>query len=99
VLSDGQVVALSRAPGGSDLCVKLALPAAMAGPLTVTAARGARMLGAWSVRAALADAFIGRPEPGPVTLRWQFPGGSPQEREITIEDKPLRVVLEPLKPK
>jgi hypothetical protein len=95
VLSDGQVVVLSRAPGGSDLCAKLALPAGMAGPLTVTAARGGRMLGAWNVRSALADAFLGRPEPGPVTLRWQFPGGRPQQREITIEDKPLRVVLEP----
>jgi hypothetical protein len=95
VLADGQVVVLGRAPVGSDLAVKLALPAATAGPLTVTAVRGSRMLGAWNVRTALGDAFIGLAEPGPITLRWQLPGGTLQSRDLTLEDRLLRVVLEP----
>jgi hypothetical protein len=53
------------------------------------------MLGAWNVRTALGDAFIGLAEPGPITLRWQLPGGTLQSRDLTLEDRLLRVVLEP----
>ena len=101
VLSDGQVVLLSRAPGGSDLCARVVLPAGTgpAGPLTLTGVAGARMLGAWNVRTGLCGGFIARPDPGPITLRWQFPGARPQAREITLEDKPVEVILAPPTPK
>ena len=95
VLTDGQVVLLGRAPGGPDLCAKLVLRAGTAGPLTVTGAVGARMLGAWNVRAGLCEGFIARPDAGRVTLRWQFPGARPQAREITLEDEPVTVILDP----
>jgi hypothetical protein len=63
------------------------------GPVTLTAHRGPRCLGAWNLAAGVSEALIGLPEAGPVTLRWQLPGGKPQEKKLVVTNKPARVIL------
>lgn len=65
-----------------------------AGPVTVTAHRGARCLGAWNVTAGVSEAFVGLGKAGAVVLKWQRPGSKPRERRLTVVNKPLRVVLD-----
>jgi hypothetical protein len=33
-------------------------------------------------------------EPGPLTLKWRLPGGKLREREVVVENKAKRVVLD-----
>jgi len=33
-------------------------------------------------------------EMGPLTLNWQFPAGKPQEKEVIVEGKAVRVELD-----
>ena len=54
-----------------------------------------RCLGAWNVTAGVSEAFVAQTEPGPVILKWQFPGRKPQHKEIVLEGKPVRFVLKP----
>ena len=65
-----------------------------AGPLTVTAYRGARCLGAWNVTAGVSEALVGLTRAGAVVLKWQLPGSKPRERKLTVVNKPLRVVFD-----
>jgi len=69
-----------------------------AGPVTVTAYRGARCLGAWNVTAGVSEALFGLTDAGAVVLKWQLPGGKPQEKELTVADKSLREILDQEKP-
>jgi len=64
-----------------------------AGPVTVTAWRDKRPLGAFAVRPGDVGAFYGMMEPGPVTIKWRLPGGKLQEKEVIAEDGPVRVLL------
>ncbi len=66
-----------------------------AGPLTVTGSIETRCLGAWNVQAGSSDALFGRTQAGEVTLRWQFPGGREQKRTVALEQKAVRLLLEP----
>jgi hypothetical protein len=97
VLRDGTCALLVRTPTGSDLCARAVLPAKSrsAGPVAVQAAVEDRPLGAWNVTAGGAGAFLARPEAGPVTIKWRFPGGKLQTRQVILEDRPVTIVLEP----
>jgi len=97
VLANGEVWVLFRDTQDMPaLCLRAALPVGgFAGPLTVTGWSEKRCLGAWNVVAGTSEAFFGQYEPGPIKLRWQFPGGKPQEKEIIVEEKPVRFLLKP----
>ncbi|HPD16523.1 MAG TPA: VCBS repeat-containing protein [Planctomycetota bacterium] len=97
VLKNGELwVCLRDAGGVPPLALRAALPpGGYAGPLTVTAWADKRCLGAWNVSPGTADAFFGVFEPGPLKLRWQFPGKPAQEKQLIVEDKPIRFVLKP----
>jgi len=98
VLNGGEGWVLLRDPGGAGgLCVRATLPVKgpYAGPLTVTGWNDTRCLGAWNVVAGTDEAFFGQTEAGPCTFSWQFPGGKPHRKEIVLENKPVRFVLEP----
>jgi hypothetical protein len=81
---------------GNDLAGRLLLPPKSGpGPVRAWGAVQTRGLGAWNVRSGLCEGFVTRPDPGPVTVTWQFPGGKPQSQEIILETKPVNVVLKP----
>ena len=98
VLADGTVWVVMRdmesVPG---LCVRatVSADAGYRGPLTVTGWDGARCLGAWNVQRGGSEAFFARATPGPLTLKWQFPGAAPQEARAIVESGPVRVELGP----
>ncbi len=95
VLDNGEVWVFFRDTYGEALCLKVALPltGVNAGPVKVTGSLEKRGLGAWNVVAGTQEAFFGLIEPGPVTLKWQLPGGKLQEKEIIVEDNPVRFVI------
>jgi hypothetical protein len=65
-----------------NMRVALSSKGGCAAPLTVTAYRGARCLGAWNVAAGVSEALIGLTEAWPVVLKWQLLGGRPQGRKL-----------------
>ena len=66
-----------------------------AGPLLVTALdQNKRSLGGWTVSAGEPGAFFGMSEPGPLKLRWQWPGGKVQEKEVIVEGQAKRLFLD-----
>ncbi len=75
------------------LSVALPISGVNAGPVTVTGWKEKRCLGAWNVVAGTQDGFFGVIDPGPVTIKWQLPGGKAQKKEIVIEEKPVRFVI------
>ena len=98
ILKNGEAwVFYPEAGEGTARCARgtLAVKGPIVGPLTVTGYRGPRCLGAWNVQAGVSEAFVGVAEAGPVTLKWQFPAGQPQEKKVIVENKPVRVVLDP----
>ncbi|MBM4043440.1 MAG: VCBS repeat-containing protein, partial [Planctomycetes bacterium] len=97
VLKNGELWVCFRDSGGvPPLALRAALPAGgYAGPLTVTGWADKRCLGAWNVSPGAADAFFGVFEPGPLKLRWQSPGKEAQEKQLIVEDKPVRFILKP----
>ena len=97
VLRDGTCALLVRTPTGSDLCGRAVLTtkSGFAGPLAVQAAVEDRPLGVWNVTAGGPGAFLARPEAGPVTVKWRFPGGRPQTRQVILEDRPVVIELAP----
>jgi hypothetical protein len=97
VLKNGELWVLSRDTGDAPaLALRAALPlGGFAGPLAVTAWADKRPLGAWNVVAGTSEAFFGQLDPGPIKLKWQFPGKPPQEKDVLVEDKPVRFVLKP----
>ena len=98
VLPDGAVWAVWRAmDSGPGLAVSasLAPEACRSGPVTVTGWDGERCLGAWVVRPGGTGAFFARQVPGPITLRWRFPGGAAREERVIVESGPAHVELGP----
>ncbi|MGA2064959.1 MAG: VCBS repeat-containing protein [Thermoguttaceae bacterium] len=63
------------------------------GPVTVTGWNGKRCLGAWNVLPGTSQAFFGRREAGPVTLKWRLPGGPEQKKEVVVEKEMVRVEI------
>ncbi|HOX07672.1 MAG TPA: VCBS repeat-containing protein [Planctomycetota bacterium] len=73
--------------------VLLGASAGTAGPATVTAWNDRRPLGALSVSPGSPGGFFGLPAAGTIKLRWQLPGGKPQEKTLEIEGKVRNVFL------
>ena len=97
VLPDGGVWVFWRESEEEDsLGVKVALSAraGFAGPLTVTGWLEERCLGAWNVVPGTGEALVGLVEAGPCTVKWRFPNGAGQEREVEVEDEPVRFLIE-----
>jgi hypothetical protein len=63
------------------------------GPVTVTGWIGKRCLGAWNVLPGTSQAFFGRSDAGPVTLKWRLPGGKDQQKEVVVEKVTARVEI------
>jgi hypothetical protein len=98
VLNNGEGWLLVRdlaGAGGLSLRAQLPLKGPYEGPLTVTGWNDLRCLGAWNVVPGGDGAFFGQTEAGPCTVSWQLPGGKPNKKQVVLETKPLRLVLEP----
>jgi len=97
VLRDGAVQVWLRAVGeGGDsqalgARAVLAAGAPAAGPVTVSGWNDRRALGARSVAPGTPGALFGLNAAGNVKLKWQLPGGKPQEKTVEVEGK-VRVV-------
>ena len=76
------------------LLVSLSTGAPTAGPVNVLVYKGARLLGTWSIRAGSPAALIGARQLGPIRLKWTFPGGKPQEKQVIVKDKAVIVALD-----
>ncbi|MGA2034892.1 MAG: VCBS repeat-containing protein, partial [Thermoguttaceae bacterium] len=63
------------------------------GPVAVTGWIGKRCLGAWNVLPGASQAFFGRRDAGPVTLKWRLPGGKEQQKEVVVEKETMRVEI------
>jgi len=97
---NGEVWAIFRQAGedaGAALGVHVALPPGgpSISPVRVTGWEGKRCLGAWNVRCGIPGTLFGVVEPGPVTLKWRFPGGETQKKELIVEEGLLRFLLRP----
>jgi len=88
VLANGEVWVLLREaePEPVGIRVGLRVGGAWGGPVTVVGTSGRQALGAWNVVAGAAEALFARPVPGPIQIRWQFPGSKPQERTIEAKE-------------
>ncbi len=96
VLLDGSVVILPQAQGADSLLsvrVCLAPGAGFSGPLNVSAANDRRSLGAWTISPGASEALFARSDPGDITVTWQMPGGRPEKKRFTLEDKSQRLVI------
>jgi len=100
VLRDGTVrVVLREVDPSRQFDVRATLDASenFAGPLTVTGWAGRRCLGAWNITAGSGEGFFARRKPGPVVLKWQWPGEKASQQQIVVEDEYIRVLLGPEK--
>jgi hypothetical protein len=98
VLSNGEAWISSLDPGDTlGRCARGVLTpnADFRGPLLATGWCAGRCLGAWNVTPGTSEAYVARTDAGPVTIKWQFPGGKPKSKEVILEDRPVRVVLGP----
>lgn len=95
VLSNGEFWLFPRKAEEAALSVTaaLSLSESYTGPLTLTAWKDKRCLGAWSIKAGEPGALIGMSEAGPVTLKWYTPDGKQQEKEVVVKNGPVRVIL------
>jgi hypothetical protein len=97
VLGNGELCLVPRQAEDPPLAVVATLSAASqdAGPVVVSAIDpNKRSLGAWTISAGGPGAFFGMAEKGTLTLKWRRPGGAMQERQVVVEDKAVRVVLD-----
>lgn len=96
VLANGEVWVFPRKVEEEALAAVVGLSASSPhpGPLNVTASIDKRRLGAWTIRAGGPAAVIGVSEPVPVTLKWRWPGGEVQTREVIVKNGPARVLLD-----
>jgi len=98
VLKSGDIYVLAgQSAAGETLCVRAVLDgsSAVTGPVTVTAWVENFCLGAWNVARGSAGAYFGMSESGPCKLKWQFPGGKVQQKEVMVEDEPVRFTISP----
>jgi hypothetical protein len=97
VLADGQLWLAPRRVEDAALGVVATLSGGSpcAGPVVVTAFdQNKRPLGGWAVSAGEAGAMFGMAEPGPLTIKWRFPGAALREKEVVVESKSKRVLLD-----
>ncbi len=95
---NGQIWCAYNDLGGDGLGIKVRIDpkSTSAGPVTVTAWRQKRCLGAFLIRPAAAPTLIGAEDVGTYLLKYRFPGGKPQQQKVTIGDKPVSLVLKSL---
>jgi len=97
VLKGGDVLVFSQndEEGEGRPCARVTLPLGkgFVGPLTVTGWADKRCLGAWSVTAGSAAALFACHEVGQILLKWQMPGGQPEEKKVILENKSIRLEL------
>jgi hypothetical protein len=102
VLKNGEVHVCYRKVFEDEaaLSIRVALPGngAIVGPMTVTAYDGKRCQGSWTITAGSTWGFFGLRNGGSRTLKWQQPGGQPEQKEVKVIDQPMRVLIEPKKP-
>ena len=79
--------------GEGAMCLKVRAPKQI-GPVNVTLWKDKRCLGTTSMRGGMAPAFFGIPDAGKYTVKWRIPGKPEASKEITIEDKPVQIVVE-----
>jgi hypothetical protein len=92
VAKDGELwVFLREAEKSRKLGLKVSLPAACAGPVRVTGRDASGPLGARNL-APGAPVLFGKPRPGPLNLKWRFPGGQEQSAAPAVI-KPSRLEL------
>ncbi|MHB1036218.1 MAG: FG-GAP repeat domain-containing protein [Pirellulales bacterium] len=97
VLANGELWLLPRRVEETALGVvaTLSTKSPCAGPVVVTAFdQNKRPLGGWTVCAGEPGALFGMSEPGPLTLKWRLPGAQVREKEVVIEDKAKRLLLD-----
>ena len=73
----------------------LQLEQGFSGPISVSGFSAGRCLGAWNVTAGGGEGFFARDMPGPIRLRWQFPGEPVQEEQVILEESLQGVFLGP----
>jgi len=84
-------VAFRDASKGSNNGVVVALPAGVAGPLSIMARDGDKEMGT-RVATAAQPAYFGKSGKGPLELIWKYPDASSQTKRLIIL-KPTRVIL------
>lgn len=92
-LADGSLYVLfQKTDEGEPLALRVALPSSARGPAVVSAGEEACGFGAVAV-APGGEAFFGIGEAGEYTVRWAGADGKEQRLAVTVEDKPVRVIL------
>jgi hypothetical protein len=84
VLKRGEVMTFFQSPEDASsvaASVAVAPDGGRVGPVSVSGWAGGRSLGVWLVAGAGCGAHFGMPDPGPLRLRWSFPGGGTHEKE------------------
>ncbi|MGA2032664.1 MAG: VCBS repeat-containing protein [Thermoguttaceae bacterium] len=97
VLNSGELWLLPRRVEDAALGVvaTLSTKSPCAGPVLVTAFdQNKRPLGGWTVSAGEPGALFGMSEPGPLTLKWRLPGGKLHQKEVVVEGKAKRLLLD-----
>ncbi len=97
VLTTGEVWVLVRSAQVPPLGVEVRLaPAASArGPVRVTGWDRDRCLGAWTVAPGTAGSLVGLERPGARLIKWQFPGGEAQTKQVIADRGVVTVHLTP----
>lgn len=95
-LPNGDIWVIFRSEEDLNLhaLVELPLGGQYVGPVSVRGWHEKRSLGAWNVYAGGDKAFFGVTEPGHCRIEWHFPGKTNQSKEITVEDKPKKIILQ-----
>lgn len=92
-LDDGSLhVLFQKTDAGEPLALRVVPPPGTRGPMAVCAGEEVRSYGAVLVPPG-SEAFFGVSEAGEYTVRWTGADGKEQRQVVTVEDKPVRVVL------
>lgn len=97
VLQSGEIWLVPRKVEEPALAViaSVSTKSTCAGPVVVSAFdQNKRPLGGWTISAGEPGAFFGMTEMGPLTLKWRWPGGRVEQKEVIVEGKALRLVLD-----
>ena len=102
VLANGEVWFFPQKLEDKAMGVAVALSptSPTAGPVMVWVSKGAatdkvvRPFGVTPIRVGETGVLYGLREAGPVVVKWQFPGGAVQQKEVIVADKVTRVLID-----
>jgi hypothetical protein len=95
VLPNGEIWCGFNDLGGEARGLKVRLgPGLPAGPVTVAAWHGKRLLGARQAFRHARPALVGVEDTAVITLKWQLPGRPAQQRKVPVEDSVVDVVIQ-----